>query len=394
MLAEHPEAPDAQIPPSKARIEFLDATKGIGILCVIALHSSGRSARTLLSQGSAEWWIVTGINRLMAFAVPMFLCVSAFLWARSEARGVVSAESKDALLARPRSHWIRLVKGTARRFTAILNPYLLWSVLFVLWQAYVEKVPFVNLLTGKSIYNDLIWGKAYFHLYFLSILLQAAFFFPLMLWLVRRTGFLACCATSVAAQAIVFFLQTRWQFLPYPGSSLLWYLTSLVPAAWLGANWPAPSHLIKQLRTVSLFLAVISGAAFLWLERLEVLKVTRYSGLTNPVQQIFVFGGAFAVIAGLALKKPSDKRPWRWLCWLGASSLPFYLLHPMVMRFLSGPSITHALQSIPLAPLWCYGALLLATGIAVVVLSKIKAEKLLFGRVSPPMPIARSPQEP
>ncbi len=373
MLAEHAEVPKSHhAAGKKPRLEFLDAVKGVGILCVIALHSSGRSGRTLLSQGSVEWWIVEAFNRLMAFAVPMFLCVSAFLWARS-------ASDKPGLTA-----------GTVRRFTAILYPYLLWSALFVLWQVYVERAPFANLLTRKSIYNDLVWGKAYFHLYFLSILLQAALFFPLMLWLVRRTGFGLSCLTAFVLQGLVFALQTRIQFLPFPGTSLLWYLTSLIPAAWLGANWPAPTNLVKPLFASSLALTLISGAAFLWLERLEVLKVYRYSGLTNPIQQLFVFGGAFSVIAGLAPKKPSEKPAWRWLCWLGASSLPFYLLHPMVMRFLSGPRLTQVLSQVPLAPLWSYCLLVLVTFAVVILLNKFRLDKLLFGRSSPALPGPKS----
>jgi len=360
---------DAEPRPAKRpRLDFLDAAKGIGILAVMALHSSGRSSRTLLTQNSAEWWIDVGFNRLMAFAVPMFLCVSAFLWA-------FGAASKPGIAA-----------GTIRRLSTILYPYLIWTALYLLWQAFVEGTPIANMSSGKALYNDLVWGKGYFHLYFLSVLLQAAILFPLMLWMARRTGFLACCAGSIIIQALVFVAQSKLHFLPFPGSSVLWYVTSLLPAAWLGAHWPVSPPSLRKLLMVSLTLGLPSTAAYLWLEVLDVDGLRRFGVLLNPVQQLFVFSAGLAVISWLALRKPVASKGWSWLCWIGASSLPFYLLHPMVMRFLSGPRITQVLQRIPIGPLWSYGALLAGTFVAVWVLNKIRAEKLLFGRSTPALP--------
>ncbi|HEY3780076.1 MAG TPA: acyltransferase [Fimbriimonadaceae bacterium] len=350
---------------SKPRLDFLDVAKAIGILCVIALHSFGRSARELAIPGSPEQWALILANRLFAFAVPMFLCISAFLWARSQ-------RSKE-----------RLFEGYRRRILAILHPYLVWTLIFMVWSIAVEKASPAGFRSFHTWWNDLLWGKAFFHLYFLSILVQAALLFPLMYLLIKRLNFFAVCAVAFTLQAVVFWSQTHWQYLVFPGSSVLWYITSLLPAAWLGYRWPISNPSLKKLAIGSFVVTVLSVLPYLWLQILDLDKIYRFSGLSNPIQQVFVFGTSFWLISFLALK-PATAKPW--MVWLGAVSLQFYLLHPMLMRLTSGPHILGLMKQIPGGSMVVYVLILAFTVVAVWVLNKLKLERILFGRSSPPLP--------
>jgi peptidoglycan/LPS O-acetylase OafA/YrhL len=358
---------------SRARLDFLDVAKAIGILCVVALHSFGRSARLLAFPGSFQWWSLTLANRLFAFAVPMFLCISAFLWARSQRR-------KE-----------QIMEGYGKRVFAILHPYLVWTAIYLIWRITVEKTPTDSLraIFGfHAIWNYLLWGKASFHLYFLSILIQAALLFPLMYLAVRRMGFLSVCGLAAVLQGLVFWSQTHWQYLAFPGSSVLWYITSLLPAAWLGYHWPLSVPSLRKLAGVSLGVLVLSVFPYLWLQILDIDNIHRFSGLSNPVQQVFVFGAAFWVLAALALRG-TQRSAKPWMVWLGAVSLQFYLLHPMLMRLTSGPRITGLMAGIPGGAVIIYLMVLALTFAVVFLLHKLRVEKALFGRTSPPLPNAK-----
>jgi surface polysaccharide O-acyltransferase-like enzyme len=362
------QASDAVPVKQKVRLDFLDAAKGLGILGVMLLHSTGNSSHALLQPDTSGWWLDTFINRFLSFAVPMFLCVSAFLWARGSA-------------GKP-GFWT----GTGRRFCAILFPYTVWSVLFILWQHYSEGIAFHSLLSKRSIYNDIFWGKAYFHLYFLAILLQAALLFPFMNWVATRTRFLVCLTVSIFCQAIVFYAQSKLDLFRFPGSSPFWYVTSFMPAVWLGAHWTIPEQKLRKLFWSCSALGVVSGAAYLWLQTLDLMKTNHWGVFENPVLQVFVFGAAFALIAGLALLHRFESLLWRWLCWFGAASLPFYLIHPMVLHFLGGPMVSPFLKGIPAGAILSYAMLIIATFLVTMVLSISKLDKLLFGRSTPKLP--------
>ena len=376
--------PDVALSPvPKNRLTFVDVAKGIGILCVVALHSSNRSSRAFSTHGDAEWWTLFVINRLMAFAVPMFLSISAFLWARSQARKATDSE------------------GTWKRFVAILHPYLVWSLIFLILRVTLERTPGEDLskvLGPADLAISLVWGKAAFHLYFMSVLLQAALVFPLMMWPARRVSFTSICLIGFLIQALVFFVNSKVQYrhvefagmLPFPGSSVLWYLSSLLPATWLGLRWPVSRPRLKQLLGASSLIAFLGGAPFLWLQVQDAKLIPTSGTLENWSQQVFVFGAGLAVISLLAIGAENGER---WLAWLGAASLQFYLLHPIVMRLTGGPRVVGVLSKLPAAPLFSYLVTLIGTLVIVLILNRLGVEKWLFGRASPPFPARKSGQE-
>ena len=99
--------------------------KGICIIGVMLHHLLSFSAREFAVKGAPEWWAFLVTNRLLHFAVPVFLMVSAVLLTRS-------------LTAEARPNWKRFY---LRRAQQTLWPYLLWSLLYLLFRAYVISRP-------------------------------------------------------------------------------------------------------------------------------------------------------------------------------------------------------------------------------------------------------------
>ncbi|MCH1928558.1 hypothetical protein L6232_27570, partial [Shewanella sp. C31] len=74
-------------------------------------------------------------------------------------------------------------------------------------------------------FHQLLWGKAYFHLYFLALALQLTLLLPFFVPLLRRRPHGAWfLLLGVGLTLLVYFLNRQYRFLPYPGSFVLWYL--------------------------------------------------------------------------------------------------------------------------------------------------------------------------
>ena len=185
--------------PQKSRDQSFDILKGVLILSVVLLHSSGRSASELVAKDSVEWWILRCINWGFCFAVPCFLFVSAILWSRSQiARG----------------SWNGYFK---RRIKSILGPYVIWTGIYWLFRLLIEHSMLKPRESGGIVSRtqipvrlyELFFGKAYFHLYFMFVLLQFALLFPLLYWLIKRSkieSFWLMCLIAVVVQYGVFYV--------------------------------------------------------------------------------------------------------------------------------------------------------------------------------------------
>lgn len=350
---------------ARPRLFFLDAARALGIVLVVGLHCAGRTSRTFEIKFSGSWWFLFGCARFADFAVPMFLAISAFLWARSSATG-----------------W--------KRVAGAVWPYAVWSILFA-----APKI-FHDLRhpsgTKPWTYVDIaVWGKAAFHLYFLSVLIQSALLFPAVKRLVAGRTFLQALLIAVSLQGAVLVVQSLVQWpgfqrglFPYPGATAFWYLLILIPAAWLGAHAPLDREKVKRLVWVTGPAALVLLALHLWAQAQEALGRSVNGYLENGAQQAYTLAATLFVLTLFDLREGDLQGRIRSVAaWLGASTLPIYLLHPIAMNLLGGPRIHRFLAILPLAPV---GYLILTWAItlaAVEILRLLRFDRYLFGRTSP-----------
>lgn len=335
---------------STQRDASFDVLKGVCILAVVTLHSTGFAARRFFEQWSPEWWFINAVNRFLALGVPTFLMVSAILLARS--------------MSRDGSSWKRFY---SRRATGVLWPYLVWTVLYWLFKYYVSdaaasqrvinyQTPF-GVLHGPALWvnlhdrmRDVLLGKAHFHLYFLAILLGLICCFPILIAAMRRmrVGFGLVCLVGIIAQSAMLLLQKFCLHATYPATYFTWYLMILLPGIWLGLNWKKWDAIWDAYHFAILLTFLVSFCWFMALA-MQVIAGANVNGLLmNGSEKLFTMASALLLL-GLCTSVPNTSKPLpRVLAALGRASLQIYLVHPMLLFFLKGPRISERLAQLPL----------------------------------------------
>ncbi len=359
-----------------------DVLKGIGIAEVLTHHTLNFSARKYSTPGTFEWWAMWELNRLLHFAIPTFLLCSALLLARSLAK-------------RDRPDYRTYAK---RRLVRTVGPYVVWTFLFLIWRAYFMKVgsdthpytlhlPWGASITGPDILLDpnelrhyLMWGKASFHLYFLSVLIQITLILPLVVAMLRRVrlGFGAIVLIAAALQIGAFLLQSFVIRSPHPASLFTWYLPSILLGSWLGMHWGEWDALWVRNRKWLLAAAVIGVIPYLILATLNQKNVPVSTLGLNCA--LGLYGTAMAILLLGWAGQWQPTRAVRFLAGLGALSLPLFILHPIILFKLGGPKISPILAAIPGSPIWTLLLLGALTVAAAKILIWLRLDGILFGR--------------
>ncbi|MCW5943026.1 MAG: acyltransferase [Fimbriimonadaceae bacterium] len=377
-MAQNPAFANA---PAKARDTAFDVLKGIGITEVVLHHVLSHTARKYTDgQDDPQWWVLMMLNWGVHFGVPTFLLASTILLARS-------------LISRAKPDWRRFYRRRAER---TLYPYLVWWTLYVLFRIFVIRDPYDATLVPSgwpgigqapwiladptSVVRSLLAGKGYFHLYFLIVLLQLGFLFPVFLAPFRRwrPSFALVLGGAFALQAGVYLLQRLVRF-PWPGSSILWYVPAIALGLWIGTNW---EEWVRNRRYTIPFalMAAILGPIYL------VLEYRILAGLPIVTIAHSFCGTGYAVgVAGLLLRLSTwlvERRPGLagLLGGVGDWSLPLFLIHPAVMYLLSGPKVGRAIMATGVPVLAVFTLVYLVTGAVAWTLIRSGMGPVLFGR--------------
>lgn len=363
------------------RERTFDIVKGLCILAVIFHHSSSYSARKHLDDHSGAWWATMLLNRFSHLAVPIFLFVSALLLARS--------------VSKPgRIDWVRFYK---RRTAGLVWPFVVWSVLYVLFRLYVTKTgadtgivtrdwPLIGPIQGPNLVanpsswvNILLWGKAYFHLYFMSVSLQLCLLFPLVVGVLKVRVPLGWFALlSVVLQAAWYLAQREVVHFFAPASLAFAYLVPILVGAWLGYRWKEASDVMAKAR-VWAWLAAVAGVTTHLLLAVQLFRGGRIS--------TELYNGSFMVAsAALGWILVAEAPRWQERKWaaamarVGDASLALYLIHPMLLYCFGGNRATALFRSMPFPPAFVFLALTFASLLAVAAIVALRLDHPLFGR--------------
>ncbi|WP_084473992.1 acyltransferase [Deinococcus pimensis] len=305
---------NAQVREDVTRLAAVDVTRGVLTVAVVAHHVSGIVLP--LAPPGPPHVLLAALNRSLLFVVPAFLFVTALVLTRSALR------SFDA----------RRYYGTRVR-TALL-PYLLWTVLYVLFRvATGQDAPDVLLDPARWL-TWLRYGKGYFHLYFLLIALQFYLVLPLLLPLFRRTWPLWLVVTvAFGTQLGVYWLNrsTDLVHFRFPGTMALWYIPAITLGMYVGANYARFDELWRRHRRPVFAFAALGWAVYLPLAytvltggRVNTFVYSAAHWVYTTVFALVLFGVAHSAARGPAwLSRP--------LARLGTFSLQIYLLHPAVL---------------------------------------------------------------
>jgi len=290
------------------RFPWVEVFRGLAILEVVLHHLLGRFLREV-SPETPLWLLLAALNRTLHFAVPAFLFLTALVIGASFLRS------------------FSLGRYLGNRSLRLLWPYLLWSEIYLVFRYWdhgvfqLERVP-----------HQLLWGKAYFHLYFLVVALQLTLLLPLFLPMVRRRvhgGWFLLL--GLGATLLIYLLNRHYRFLPYPGSFVLWYLPAIALGLYLASRLQFLPRFLR-LWPLALGLALLGLGLYLPLA-LEVLQKRPVNTMHYQLAHWLYTTAMVFLLLALAYRLAQT----RWqapMAFLGRYSLQIYLLHPMVMRLL------------------------------------------------------------
>ncbi|MGE5474656.1 MAG: acyltransferase [Ignavibacteriales bacterium] len=380
----------------KRWLEEVDIMRAFGILAVLAIHSTGPTS--LLWPKSFTYYFFISINYTLAFAVPMFLFISALVLAFKY--------SKEENI-----NWIKFYKS---RLTQIIIPYLVWTVIYLLYRTFVYNEHFSFLATpglgddAKFTIKTLLLGKGYFHLYFLSVIVQFYIVFPLIIMVfnyfikmynslfkdqqkkellrVRIMNFSLYFLMITACQ-FGFIVLNKYYIYPYfkyPGSILPSYIMPIGIGLWIGYNYDNWCKYVGIVRVITYPLAVIFGWLFV-----NVSINNWYLGQPDA-NIIAIIRNVYVTCASLIFFEISLYIANNWNGWLkksladlGACSFGIFLLHLLILKTMHRLNILGASGSnmIVYSTMICITFVVTLAGswLAVKLINKTPAAPILFG---------------
>ena len=355
----------------RARVSAVEAIRGISMMGVIGIHIGAE----YLANPSPNIHLVALFDIGTRFSVPIFFFISAF--------GLFYGQSPSA----PFSYRDFLV----RRGRAVVIPYLVWSLFYLIHDAYAYGVGFPPLVSLPGI---LFFGNAKYQLYFMVILIWFYLLMPLWRILLARM--------TLPLLAVILFVQigfdywssfdTAFNLYVYglPEGTLLrallfyrlnyWvmhYVFIFLLGGYIALHFDAFRVLMARHTTRLYALGIVSLAALLaWYYKLILVDgYTPLEGIytahqLSPLGIFYTIGATLALFAFFT-RLGTENALGRAFQLLGKHSYFIYLAHPVAITYLL--MMIHGTGHVLTAPiaLTMYMATLLLTLCAAVIVRKI-----------------------
>ncbi|MBP1762890.1 MAG: hypothetical protein H6Q64_2432, partial [Firmicutes bacterium] len=290
------------------RLQEFDLLRALATLTVIGIHVTAAYVYTSM------WGCLA--NQFARFAVPFFMIMSGFLLCHADLHNL-SFSTLDFY---------------RRRFGKVLWPYFLWSLLYCCLAGIIGR-DLIGALLQLPV--QLLWGTAYYHLYFVVIIIQLYLLYPLLYrWLLHAPRI--CLLTSLAFTLgceIMLNLYSRGQInFPQQLNNLvlvffpvwIFFFVFGMYAARYYQNWV---RLIRNRRLLLALLWIISLA----LVTFDGYIHNTYGSSSRPSVMLYTLC-SFYFFYALALHYKGHFRTA--VNWIARQSFLIYLLHPLVLTCL------------------------------------------------------------
>ena len=156
----------------KDRVAWIDWLRLVAVFAVIWIHSAFGVVDAEAGAPGASWWIANFADAAARWCVPVLVMISGYL-----------------LLPSPPGP---LAEFYRHRFTRLLVPTVLWSVVYFAYRAWRDQG-----LSAHDVVQSVVGGVPYYHLWFLYMLLGLSLVTPFL------SAFVANCTQRELVVAIV-----------------------------------------------------------------------------------------------------------------------------------------------------------------------------------------------
>lgn len=174
---------------SNQRIVEMDVIRALAIIAVVLIHISG-IALYIAEVNSYIYKIYIAVNQLSRFSVPVFIMLSG--------TGLIITYRKKSY-----------INFISRRLYKTVPRYLVWCFIYIF---FITKT-----FDLHKVYNDIILGNVFYHLYFVPLIIQFYIVFPMvykfigMKWSLLIT-FLITCGILLALHYYSLSNNIQWFF--------------------------------------------------------------------------------------------------------------------------------------------------------------------------------------
>lgn len=348
----------------KAKIVELDILRAFAIMAVLVIHVSS-NINLEVPWGSMTYPFYLMINKLSSYAVPLFILISGL---------VLFYQYHDNWS--PRQTW----SFYAKRIKYILIPYLIWAVFyFLFYQTLRQSEPILDL---PKLLKQLPWGLTGYHLYFMVVIMQFYFVFPILMTVLSKIKLKPwhLIGFGIVVQTVYYGIHYGYNPIPHVDALLPKYIIAFCVGGAIGMRYDTFKQHASKLWWV--FGAALS-LGFIYV--IMLIAANSGSDYWPPLYTIVVH--AYAVIMGVSLVWISGKLMVRngrlaaWLTAFGSASFGIYLIHPAILS-----SWRRIYSTDPTEPIYhLYQALTMLIVVVIpwaltYVLKKTKLSTLLFGK--------------
>ncbi len=201
--------------------------RGIAMCAVVGIHTFSIGIANVTSGTSA--WAYLIFHSMLQFAVPCFIFISSIL-----------------LSYTLHGNSLQPKKFYSKKFTRVVIPYVLWTLFYILFKLIFKQLTFTDLASWQNWWLWLGLGKAYTHLYYMSVIIQLYLFTPILLGFTKliqkvfkKFDFIALVIIAISLQVGIYFLN-RYYIHPhfkYQATMMIWYLYIILLGIWIGFNY-------------------------------------------------------------------------------------------------------------------------------------------------------------
>lgn len=141
---------------NKQYLGYVNYLRGLAIIGVIVIHTIGGA----YSKNDLIYMFNINLDLVSSFSVPLFIFISGLVL-------TYNYSDKD----------INYNSFIRKRLNSILIPYLVWSIIYLIYRVVINRENIDIFIIVKKI----ILGSASFHLYFFVLMMQFYLFFPIIL---------------------------------------------------------------------------------------------------------------------------------------------------------------------------------------------------------------------